>query len=576
MKKREIGLSSFLRNFSGIRLPWVILAAGLAMSIGNYFVTLRVAELTSDVVDQSGNIARGDLSAYIVSALAMVLCTAGAFLLSGVASEKINLSLRKKLWAKMMHLHRASYEADQGESLVSRITADCDFASTLFTTVIEMLSAGIGIVIYYTELFSKNVRISILTLLLLPASVLIGCLYGRLRYRISEKNQQKLSEATGYLIERIYNLKLVRSANMQEHERQTAYEKFGEQYRFELRRGLLDSLDSFINAVFPVISMIIVFLLGGSFVSKGIMSAGAVYAFYLVANNASTSFSNLIHDFGSIKESFGALARVTATFSEAEEILDGGKALQGSLDKIELSGVSFSYSDHEVLRDLTLRIPEKRITALIGGNGAGKSTLFRLLLRFYEPRSGGIQSREVNCRDLALRFLREEIAYIPQDHMVLGGTLRDNLNLGGQTFTDQDFDRVFAELGLIDFVNGLPDRYDTEFLPDGANLSGGQKQMVALARAALRQSKLLLLDEATCSLDKKTEKAVSEALLRSMRDRTVVLIAHDLRMIRLADRAVMLRDGQVCYDGEPAGIERILSGQEENAGNILPGEMEKV
>ncbi|GEM_PF-3495382 len=558
MKKKEAGLVAFLRNFRDIRLPWAILIISVALSIGNYFVTLRVAELTSDVVDKSGNIVSGDLMAYILSALAMVLCTGGTFLLSGVAAEKINLSLRKKLWNKMMHLRRTSYEADQGESLVSRITVDCDFASTLFTTAIEMLSGALGIGIYYYELFTKNAKISVLTLLLLPASVLIAFLYGRLRYRISEKNQQKLSEASGYLIERIYNLKLVRASNMQEEERKKGYEKFGEQYRLELQRGLLDSLDSFINAAFPVISMIIVFLVGGKLVNQGLMTAGAVYAFYLVANNASTAFSNLIHDFGGIKESFGALERVTGTLQEAEEQLLDGKEADECEGGIRLSEVSFGYSEKEILHGLEMEIPENEITALCGGNGAGKSTLFRLMLRFYEPKSGEIREGALRLSELSLRALRSGIAYIPQDHMVLGGTLRENLNLGGQHFTDEDFDRVFSELGLMDFVDGLPERYDTELLPDGANLSGGQKQMVGLARAVLRNPKILLLDEATCSLDKKTENAVSTALLRGMQNRTVVLIAHDLRMIRLADRAVLIRDGSVCYEGAPEGIEKLL------------------
>ena len=576
MKKQEIGLTAFLRNFRDIRLPWVMLIVSVALSVGNYFVTLWIAELTSDVVDKSGNIASADLFSYIVSAAAMVLCTGGTFLLSGIAAEKINLSLRKKLWKKMMHLRRSSYESDQGESLVSRITVDCDYASTLFTTVIEMLSGAVGIAIYYYELFSQNAKISVLTLLLLPASVLIAFLYGRLRYRISERNQQKLAEASGYLIERIYNLKLVRASNMQEREREAAYAKFGEQYRIELQRGLLDSLDSFINAAFPVVSMIIVFLLGGRLVNQGLMTAGAVYAFYLVANNASTAFSNLIHDFGSIKESFGALARVTGTLEEAEEALDEGIKLQHELQDLRFSRISFGYSEKDVFKGLEMEIPKGRITALCGGNGAGKSTLFRLLLRLYEPRAGEIRTENACISDLSLRSLRREIAYIPQDHIVLGGTLRDNLNLGGQGYTDDDFDRVFAKLGLTDFIDGLPERYDTVLLPDGSNLSGGQKQMVGLARAVLRGAKLLLLDEATCSLDKKTENAVSGALLRGMREHTVVLIAHDLRMIRLADRAVMIQDGKIRYTGKPEGIENILSVSDNKTGQKLSGEMETV
>ncbi len=566
MKKNTLTTKRFLSAFQNVKLPWLLLALAVIGTIINYVCTLEMAALTADVVTAAGDVERSKLYGYIAAGLATVFGISMSTFCSGIAAERINLSLRTKLWRKLIRLPRNQYDKDKGEGLVSRITTDCTYSSTLFTMLVNLSSAIVGICIYYAELFRSNATISVVSILILPASVLVAWIYGKLCYFVSNHTQERLSQTTSYLIERVYNLPLIRASNMQEVERQEGLKHFATLYQIEIKKGLLDSLNVFINGAMPLVTMAIVFLMGGKFVNEGTMTAGSVYAFYMVANQSAVLFANIVEYFGSVRGSFGAMDRVVSTLHQECENTQAGSA---AADKAQIAfeHVSFSYGDSPVLQDVNLEIPENKLTVIVGANGAGKSTIFRLLERFYEVDCGSITQNGQPAGKYSLESWRKVIGYMPQDGVLMAGTIRSNLSMGaGRYLEDAEIDPVIRQLGIENFIASLPDGYDTVVEAGGTNFSGGQKQLLGMARVLLYDPKILLLDEATSNLDGHSSAQVKAALEKLRENRTIVMIAHDLQTILEADHAIILSGGKVESSGDP---KQVLSNVQKHYKSIM-------
>ena len=553
-KKKTLSIQKYLSIFKGLRLPWLFLILSVAGAILNYLFTLNLADLTADVVSATGDVETAKLASYVIAALMVVIGTTASYWFREIAAQKINLSLRIKLWKKLVRLPRNQYDKDGGEGFVSRITTDCTFSSTFFTMVVELASLTVGIVIYYVELFSTNATISAASVLILPVTVLIAWGYGKLCYIVNLNNQERLSETTEYLIERVYNMPLLRAANMQEKERQAGVQRFDTLYKVEIQKGLLASLNIFINGAVPLVSMAIVFVVGARFVNAGAMTAGGVYAFYLVANNAAVLFANIVEYAGSIRGSIGAMERVAETFEQSEEDVRSGEVTPEN-GKVTVDHVTFGYTEAPILNDAEITIPENKLTVIVGANGAGKSTLFRLLERFYVPNEGTICVNGKAAGEYSIESWRQRIGYMPQDGVLMAGTIRTNLSMGADhLYSDEEISAVVKQLALEPFFASLPDGFDSTVEAGGKNYSGGQKQLLGMMRVLLYDPEILLLDEATSSLDAHSAHQIKGALKESCQSRTVVMIAHDLQTILEADHAIILRDGKAVYAGDPRQV----------------------
>lgn len=553
-KKKTLSIQKYLSIYKGLRLPWLFLVLSVAGAILNYLFTLNLADLTADVVSATGNVETAKLAGYVIAALMVVFGTTASYWFREIAAQKINLSLRIKLWKKLIHLPRNQYDQDGGESFVSRITTDCTFSSTFFTMMVEFAALTVGIVIYYVELFSTNVTISAASILILPVTVLIAWGYGKLCYHVNLNNQERISETTGYLIERVYNMPLLRASNMQDKERQAGVQRFDTLYKVEIQKGLLDSLNTFINGAVPVVSMAIVFVVGAKFVNAGAMTAGGVYAFYLVANNAAILFANIVEYVGSIRASVGAMERVVGTLDQTEEDVSSGEVTPENV-KVTVNHVTFGYTEAPILDDAEITIPQNKFTVIVGSNGAGKSTLFRLLERFYAPNEGRICVNGKAAETYSVESWRQRIGYMPQDGVLMAGTIRTNLSMGSDhLYSDEEISSVVGQLALEPFFASLPDGFDSAVEAGGKNYSGGQRQLLGMMRVLLYDPEILLLDEATSNLDAHSVHQIKGALREICQSRTVVMIAHDLQTILEADHAIILRDGKAVYAGDPRQV----------------------
>lgn len=545
----------FLKIFSGIKMPWVFLAGALIFQTALYFCTVKAAVITGNVVDSKGNIANSALITYAIFMIFVTLATTGGYLLNGIASEKINLGLREKLWRKMIYLPQESYDQDRGETLVSRVTTDCDSASILFTTIISAVTLVFGLVMYLKQMFSTNIEMASYMLLLLPLSALSGWLYGKARYWVGQKTQLTLSNSTSYLIERIRNLRLIEASNKEYLETLVGDEMFTAQYKIQVKTGFVDVLYSVIDKSLNIAGMVVAFVFGGILVNKGVLTVGQVVVFYTLSGSVSANFSSFINSFGTVDAAVGSLTRVIKIFDIPSEDIISGANLDIADADILIENVMFRYGDKNILNNFNCVIPKNKITAVIGANGSGKSTFFKLLDRLYEPDGGRMLFGKTPAQEFNLHSWRKTFGVVPQDRPLIEGTIRDNITYGCvREISDDELLKVAKMANVYGFVKKLPDGFDTYVAPGGQNFSGGQRQCIAIARAIMYNPDYLLLDEATSNLDAKSERIVIDAIKNLMKDRTTIIIAHSLSAIRYADNVMVIKDGCVAASGSPQDI----------------------
>lgn len=411
---------------------------------------------------------------------------------------------------------------------------------------------------YVLSMFALSMKLSVYMLILIPFSIVVGWAYARLMYLIAQKRQAMLSASTTYLIERTQELTLVKTSNSQKQEIERGKELFDAQYKMQLQTGFMNAFYVALQTMFNIISIAIPFAAGAGLVAQGAMTSGEVVAFYAISQSVGMFMTNLINYAGTVKQANGALARVTRTMRLPVEDTKKGENMDIPDADIHFENVVFGYEEkNDVLKGVTCTIPKNKVTALIGVNGSGKSTILKLVERLYEPREGKICFGDKDITEFSLQSWRKSFGVVSQGSPLMEGTIRENMCYGCERKVTEEEFAVVAKLSHVeDFVGKLADGYDTMLTAGGENLSGGQRQCVAIARAMMCSPDYLLLDEATSNLDAKRESAVMEALSELMKNRTTVIIAHSLATIRNADHVIMIRDGKVEGAGSPKEILR--------------------
>lgn len=552
----KVSLRECLKIFNGINLPWAQMVLGLVAALAAAYATLQVSDFSGNAVDASGEIPAQAMIIYVVTSLFVVICTTARIVFSGLASEKINYALRQKLWHKIIVTKQSSYDLDGGESLVSRVTTDCDYASKFYGTVVNIASLVISTVMYLIAMYQINVQMANYVLLFIPISIVLGAGYTVLRFLVAYRTQAKLAASTAYLAERTKDLPLIKICNAQKKEIAEGHKYFKEQYDAQLRLGFVTAVANVIDSLLQMLSIAVPFLVGAYFVSEGILTIGAIVTFNGLFGNVKGVFNSLIVYAGDVKEANGALARITRFFAVEEESPEDGRELAASVQEdILFENVTFGYTDQNVVKQFSCRIPKNKITAIVGTNGSGKSTLFKLMTRLYEPGNGIIRFGETDCGTYSLHSWRRKVCLIAQGSPMMAGTIRENICYGRQTpVSEEELLKVAKLSHVYDFVKDLPDGFDTAVAAGGSNFSGGQKQCIAIARAMMSKADYLLLDEATSNLDVKREKDVMDAMNALMEGRTTVIIAHSLATIRNADHVIVIHNGGLEMEGSPAKI----------------------
>lgn len=552
MKKRPF--DTFRTVLSGVKIPWILVLISTAASFLSANAMVSTAVITAQVVDSSGNVQTADLVRYIAVLLAGSVLAVGGTFCNNVMSEKINLGVRAKLWKKMLHLPLSYYDRESGESLVSRITIDCNRASAFIGVIVMTVSSGYGLYLAVKSMYEFSPVLTLWSACLVPFVAIGVALAGRLVMKWQNRLFQSRSDATSYLLERVKNLRLVRTSNMVEDETAAGHRQFGSIFRNSVNAMLCDNLMASFMGLTPIALIVITFIVGGIMVGNGEISVGVVIGFYSVSSMASIRISALITVFGDLSAANGIFDKISRVL-KAEEEPEDGRPMDMPDESITFENVDFSYGETPVIRGLSCVIPKHSVTAIVGNNGAGKTTLFKLLERMYEPDSGRILFGECDAAEINLKSWRGAFALVSQDRPLLSGTIRDNITYGcTRAVTDEELESATKLSGIWELVCSLPKGFDTEVEANGANFSGGQRQCMAIARAIVRNPDYLLLDEATSNLDAQSERQVTEALDNLMKGRTTIMIAHSLSAISHADNIIVLRNGSVEASGTPETV----------------------
>ncbi|MAL95194.1 MAG: ABC transporter ATP-binding protein [Haliea sp.] len=486
-------------------------------------------------------------------AAAMAVGTFLRFYLVSWLGERVSADLRQAVFDNVIHLHTAYFEDNRSGEIMSRLTTDTSLLQTIIGSSLSMaLRSSLTLSGGLVMMFVTNPRLSLIIAGTVPLVLLPILIFGRRVRRLSSQSQASIADVGSRAGEIIQQLPTVQAFTAEAAESRAfglAVERAFQVARRRIRqRALLVCL-----AILLLFSgMAAMLWSGGSDVLSGRMSPGELGAFTFYAMLVGMGFATIAEVWGELQRAAGAAERLLELLNTRSALPDGECGEAPANAGLRLQGVTFSYpsrADKPALRDLELEVPEGQSLALVGPSGAGKSTLFQLLQRFYDPDQGQVLLGSVDLRTLRLATLRGQLAIVPQQPVLFTASVHDNIAYGRPDASREQVEAAARAAHAHDFIQRLPQGYDSHLGELGVRLSGGQRQRIALARAILRNPRILLLDEATSALDSESEHHVQEALREVMRGRTTLVIAHRLATIQHVDRIAVLEEGRVIATG---------------------------
>lgn len=477
--------------------------------------------------------------------------------------ERIAMDMRQTLYHHLLGMSLGFFSQRRVGELVSRLSSDVTIMRTALTsninTLLQQLFVAVGSIVIMVVI---NLRLTLFILVLTPIIGVLGALFGAWLRRTSTQVQDELAGATVVVDEVLQGIRIVKSFAREPYEGKRYDSAIDKAFQAAVSVLRVRSLFGPIIAFFAFGSLALVLWFGGREVLAGRLTGGELIAFLIYGLTVAGAFGSLVNLYTQFQEALGATRRVFQIMDTEPDITDDAQPLPNVAGRITFDNVSFAYEDeHEVLHNIDLDIAPGEIVALVGPSGAGKSTLFNLIPRFYDPTHGSLCIDGHDLRTVTQKSIRDQIAIVPQETLLFGGTITENIRYGKLDATEDEIIAAAQAANAHDFITELPDAYETIVGERGVRLSGGQRQRVAIARAILKDARILLLDEATSSLDSESENEVQEALARLMQGRTTIIIAHRLSTIRVANRIAVLDKGNLVelgtHDeliGKPGGL----------------------
>lgn len=471
------------------------------------------------------------------------------------AGERIVADVRTQVYNHLTRLPVAFFANRRVGELTSRLASDVSVVQTVTTgSITELLRLSILLIGGVTIIFITNTRLSLLMLAIVPVVIVGAQFYGRYVRRLSTKVQDRLAEANSVLEETLSAIRIVQSFVREEYERARYRDRIQDSLKLAVRRAVASG--GFIAFIILVVysGIAVVLWYGSRMVIAGQMSAGDLIAFVLYTFFVGGAVGGMSELYGQFNQAIGATRRVFELLDTQPEIGDpeNPEPLESVTGLVQLRDVHFTYPDERalpVLKGVTIEANPGEIIALVGPSGAGKSTLVALIPRFYDVTSGAILVDGHDIRSLRIADLRGAIGMVPQETTLFGGPIRENIAYGRLGASEDEIKAVAQAAHAQEFIAEFPDGYETIVGERGVKLSGGQRQRIAIARALLKDPAILILDEATSSLDSESEQLVQDALETLMRGRTTFVIAHRLSTVRRADRIIVLDEGRIVEDG---------------------------
>jgi subfamily B ATP-binding cassette protein MsbA len=487
-----------------------------------------------------------------VFALQALFSAIQSYLLSRVG-EGVVADLRRAVYAHLLTLSPRFFEARKTGEITSRLTSDISTVQGVVSNaLVQLFSQTLTLVGTVIILFLTNWQLSLLMLSIVPVVVLSAFYFGRRLRKVSKEFQDRVAEANARAEEAIGGMRVVQSFTAEGLEARRYADLIGASFAVALRRARIRATFNPVVffAMFSAIGIVLWF--GGRLVIAGALTPGQLVSFLVYTFSVAGAVGAFSGLFSQFQEALGASSRIFELLDEQSELKEPEQpvVLKDVRGRVSLEHVSFGYGDRGlVLQDVSLEAEPGEVVALVGPSGAGKSTLISLIPRFYDPTGGRILLDGTDIRDLSLHDLRANIALVPQETQLFSGSIAENIRYGKPEASDLEVVEAAQAANAHEFIESFPQGYQTLVGERGVKLSGGQRQRVAIARALLKNPRILILDEATSSLDSESEASVQEALERLMQGRTTFVIAHRLSTVRDADRIVVLEGGKIVQAG---------------------------
>ena len=548
-------LFQFVRPYRR-QLAIAVVGVLFASSLGLVFPRI-MGTLVDDVVGEGG----GDVSSLNRTALILV----GVFLAQAAFNfvrvyylsamgEGIVADLRTSTYSHLMTLPVKFFDRRKTGEITSRLTSDTAVVqTTVSTSFAAALAQSITLVGGVILLFVISVDLSITVLSFLPVAIVAAAVFGRRLRRISTAFQDKVADANAGAEESIAAIRVVKWFNAEDVETDRYQQAVGASYEIALRRARLRALFGPFVTFVAFGTLAFVLWRGGRLVISGDMTTGDLVSFLLYTLIVAGAIGTFTGLYGELQEALGASRRIFELLDERNDLIEPAAPteLKDVKGRVTLEEVTFRYSDRDVdvLDGVDLEARPGEVLALVGPSGAGKTTMVQIIPRFFDVTSGRVLVDGVDVRSVRKADLRAAMAAVPQETQLFSGTISENLRVGKLVATDDELREAARAANAHEFIDGFPDGYDTVVGERGVKLSGGQRQRVSIARALLKDPRILILDEATSSLDSEAEAVVQEALETLMRGRTTFVIAHRLSTVRSADRIVVIDRGRVVQSG---------------------------
>ncbi|MBJ7654586.1 ABC transporter ATP-binding protein [Weissella confusa] len=549
----KFDMKAFMRLIRQTKPAYWQLGLGLGLGVIATGIQLAVPHFAGDLINGFGKSIDKTL---LVSVIGMFILSAVISALSGtvlgIFGENVVSRLRNTLWDKLIRLRVAYFDETKAGEMTSRLINDStqikDLLANSFPRMITSLLTVVGAL---TLMVLKDWRMTAIMALAIPLVMLVMLPVMRQSHKVGRDRQNSLADFNGAAGETLSEIRLVKSSNAEPFETEKGHTTIQSLYKIGLREAVYDSVAGPLMTAVMMGLFVGVLAYGAHRVSQGTMTMGTMFSFLMYLFQLLGPSATLGQFFSDLAKASGSTERVQALLAEPEEDLTSGFDVDVEGQTLAMSHVDFAYDDSKkILSDVSFEAQPNTVVAFAGPSGGGKSTIFSLLERYYTPTAGEIMIGNHDVSDVNLANWREQIGFVSQDSAIMAGTIRHNLTYGltGE-YSDDDLWRVLGLAFAEKFVRDMPAGLDTEVGERGVKVSGGQRQRLAIARAFLRDPKILMLDEATASLDSESEAMVQKALESLMKGRTTLVIAHRLSTIVDADKIYFIEQGTVSGAG---------------------------
>ena len=550
--KNYMRLLAYIKPYTrrlALAVVCIIMAAG-----ANLYLPWIIKDMIDDVLMSKDMVMLNLIAAGIL----VVMFTRGVFYygqsyLVSYVGQRVIIDVRSVLFRKFQRMPLSYYDKQQTGTVMSYITNDVAvMQSAIVDNLIELVTEGSILIGSLAMMIYLDWKLSLLTLMTIPLVGFAMKIFGRKLKRSSTVIQERVAEITSLLQESISAIRVVKSFVRESYETKRFEEQNWRNFQAAMKNVKLSSLLTPTVEFLAAIAVTFIVWFGGYEVVNGVITAGELVAFLTYAVNLANPVKRLSRVYAAIQKAMAAADRVFAVMDLNEKITDvpGAKPLPPIKGKVEFKDITFSYKEGQpALQHISLKAEPGQMIALVGPSGSGKSTIANLIPRFYDVDSGVITIDDHDIRQVTADSLREQIGLVPQETMLFSTSVMENIRYGRLEATDEEVIEAAKAANAEEFIKELPEGYDTKLGERGLNLSGGQRQRLAIARAILKNPRVLILDEATSALDTESEKIVQDALDNLMVGRTSFVIAHRLSTIFNADQIFVVENGHLREHG---------------------------